>query len=115
MTELLESLPYEETLRELGLFTLEKRGLRGNFIAVFQYLKGSCQEDRCSPFARSHLERTRGSGCKLHQESFHLHTRKTFFAVRTIDHCNNLPRDVVESPSLEVFKTQLNKVLHNLI
>ncbi|KFP68588.1 hypothetical protein N322_13186, partial [Cariama cristata] len=58
------------------------------------------------------------NGCKLHWERFRLDTGKKFyifFTVRTIDHWNSLPRDRVESPSLEVFKMQLVRTLDNLV
>ena len=43
--------------------------------------------------------------------------RKTvnFFTLRVTEHWNRLPREVVESPSLEVFKTRVDKVLYNLL
>ncbi|KAK4825715.1 LOW QUALITY PROTEIN: hypothetical protein QYF61_002133 [Mycteria americana] len=106
----LGSLPYEERLRELSLFSLEKRRLRGDLVTMFQYLKGGYKENGDSLFTRSHMEKMRGNGSKLHLGRFQLDTRGKFFTMRTISHWNNLPREVVDSPTLDSFKIQLGRV-----
>ncbi|GAB0186382.1 glutamate receptor ionotropic, kainate 2 [Grus japonensis] len=142
----LEHKSYEERLRELGLFSLEKRRLRGDLIALYSYLKGGCSEhvEEKKVIRSGQHGFTKGKSCLTNVIAFYdgmtgwvdegravdvvyFDIRKVFV---TVSHniliskfrkCGldewtvRLPREVEESPSLEIFKTLLDAILCNLL
>jgi len=60
-------------------------------------------------------DRTRWNGFKLKEGRFRLGIRKKFFTMRVVEHWHRLPREAVDAPSLEAFKTRLDRALSNLV
>ena len=86
--------------------------MRGDLINVYKYLRGGgtkTDEDKLLLLVCSN--RTRRNGLYPEHRKFHTNMQKTFFMVKVMEHWNRLPREIVESPSMETFKTRLNTYL----
>jgi len=103
----LEHLSYEERLTELGLFCLEKRRLGRN--PRVQISEGRVYKTEWCPVTGPEALGTDGN------RRFLLSISKRFFTVRVTEHWHKLPREVVQSQSLEILRRLLDTVLGNLL
>ena len=112
LTKMIPSLrnkPYEERLKELDLFPLQHRRLRGDLIQVFKIIRGIDNMDCTKYFSVDNSNYTRGNGCKIIGKSFSSNESKHFFFNRIVNLWNGLPRDVIECSTVDTFKRHLDK------
>ena len=93
---------------------LKKRSVSEVLTMALQYRKGDYKQKGIQLFTWSDCDSTKGNGLKLEEGKFRLEIRKKFFTQRVVRHCNRLPRETVDAPSLEVFQTRLNGALGSL-
>jgi len=116
-TKLLPGLrdkPYESRLRALGLPTLEYRRRRADMIVVYKALTGleDIEPGHIIPRVQA-TQRTRGHPLKLYKTRCKTRLRANSFRHRVVNDWNELPEYVVISPSLNAFKSNLNKAWSN--
>ena len=112
----LEHLPCEERLSNLVLFSLEKRRLRGDLINVYKYIKGGGKQmDVARLFSVVYSGTARRNGLKLEHGKFHTNMWNKCFTARVTEHWNRLSREVVEAPSMEIFKTTAHLPVQSIV
>ena len=104
----LENVPYEERLKELGLFSL-----RGDLIALFQYLKGAYSNSRVGLWSLVTGQGEMASSCT--RVSLGWISADTCLQKGLLSTEIGSPGRCFESPSLDVFKNHLDVVLRDMI
>lgn len=113
-TKLIPSLKnhsYESRLKELGMYSFERRCKRGDMIEVFKMFSGMNDLNVGEFFDIDVDDRTRGHSRKIRKKTCRLDLRKNFFSCRVVDLWNSLPTEVVNSSSLNIFKSRLDKFM----
>jgi hypothetical protein len=105
----LRNKSYEERLKSLNLFTIEKRRLRGDLIQVFKLLNNIYNVQVEAYFQRNDDLRTRNNGFKLRGKQYRANIAGHFFTNRVVSEWNKLPSWVVASTSINMFKTNLDQ------
>ena len=105
---------YEERLRDLRLFSLERRRLRGDLIEAYKMIKGLDRVDSESLLPRMVMANTRGHSFKLRGGNYRTDVRGRFFIQRVVRSWNALPAAVVDSPTLRAFKWSVHRHMDNI-
>ncbi|CAI9729518.1 PKU43604.1hypothetical protein llap_6084 [Octopus vulgaris] len=104
----LKNLSYEERLRTLDLYSLEKRRCRGDLILAHNIISGKCNLSKELFFTPAPERRLRGHSKKLYLRQFHFNRRRGAFSVRVADPWNKLPDEMMKMPMTALFKASLD-------
>lgn len=104
----LRSLPYQERLTRLNLFSMERRRVRGDMIETFKQLKGLSDTEGSSLFQRAENTEVRGHPLKIVKPRAHTGVRQHFFSHRVVNRWNKLPETVVTATTVVSFKQKLD-------
>src|ERR1700755_918309 len=105
-----ENKSYEERLKELGMFSVERRFLRGDMIQVYKIFASDNNteiEKDCGRVTREHDKKIKKKPC-------HLDLRKYSFSNRVVNFWNDLPQEIVDCDSLVKFKRGLDRYMDDL-
>ena len=105
MTPAICRLEYQDRLKELNMFSIKRRCLRGDMIQVYKIVSG---EDDSLLHSMFKLDTVRGHNKKLIKEHCRLDIRKYFFSQRVVNFWNRLPPEVVNSRSIGIFKSRID-------
>ena len=103
-------LSYEEQLKETGLYTLERRRLRGDMIEMFKIMKSKDKISADELFNRVDSDRTRGHSLRLKKRVKTVVMQGTF-TQRVVNAWNGLPGQVVAAETVDKFKSELDRYL----
>ncbi len=104
MVKGMRELPYEDRLRPLNIFSLERRRLRGDLILAYNVFHGRLDLPQAEIFEAPAERDLRGHDFKLRHRSFRLLRRNAAFSVRLPISWNKLPMEIVNSPTLDTLK-----------
>ena len=107
-------VPHTNRLNALGLFSLERRRLRGDLIEVYKIMKGIDRVNGGKLFPLLEMDRTRGHGLRVRGARYKTNVRGQFFTQRVVGMWNALPSKVVEAGTLGLFKSHLDSHMSGL-